>query len=1041
MKFLIEKILEWESKQRLLFYTVLFSIFALFLKITLSGEVQAFPDFTNVQVQVITQYPGKSAEEIERIVTRPLESNLSGLPGLVGVRSLSIFGLSTITLTFDDHTDSKNARVEARQRLRDVNLPDEAVPTLGPDSTPIGEIYRYTIAGDMPTADKRLVQDWVLERELKSIPGVADVVTFGGPIKTIDVRLNESKLRTLGLTYEDVADAIRRNHSNAGGGYLTLGEEDYLVRSVGLMNSTEDLADSVVSNDKGRPIRLKDLGQIEISSRPRLGQVGRDDDDDVVEGIVLLRTGYNTLETCNKIKEKLASIAEKYEPQHFSFNQAYDRTRLIAKATGTVTHNVLFGVFLVVAMLFFGLGRYYWSLIAAVALVIPFALLFALVGIRMLGLNPNLISVGAVDFGIIIESAIFGAEGLIHLHHLKGRRLERGEISKALADVLKTALLCGILLAIAFVPIVALERVEGKIFRPLGLTLLCAVAGGFIGALVFLPIATRWFPERIPHETMFDDLSLKIIEKLKSIHAWFTDGKKSYAVVAAFSVVGLIALFSLEREFLPNMNEGSLYVRVQAPKTIALQRSVDLASDIRDTIRTLPEVETVISQVGRPDDGTDTNGFDNMEILVALKDPDQWKSAHTIDGLAKILDEKLSAFPGVMFSFSQPIKDNVDEAISGVKGELVLKVFGNDITQMQAQANQIKSILEAMPITDQVLIDELTGQPELRYNFDRNFISRIGASVASAQKVIEAGVRGYDAAAIMDQEARLVPVVLKPEMDHEPTADDLLLLSVPNSQNSSTSLKSLGSYALKDGVGKIYREDGRRRIALRISPKGVSMVDYVGKADAEIRAKFGKTLPVEGTSGHDLTTLPDMKWAGAFENARRAALQFAQTVPLCLFFIVVLLFAWIQTWDLVCATLLQVPFCVVGALVGLRLFGLSLSISAACGIIVVIGVSLLTGMMIIKKVKEGLNGSEAVTDSLKGVLLSNLVAIIGLVPAAFSSAIGSETAKPFAVAILIGLISSLICSLTIYPFLIDRLRLFFNRNKKDIFKKRAEILN
>lgn len=404
-----------------------------------------------------------------------------------------------------------------------------------------------------------------------------------------------------------------------------------------------------------------------------------------------------------------------------------------------------------------------------------------------------------------------------------------------------------------------------------------------------------------------------------------------------------------------------------------------------------------------------------------------------------------------MFSFSQPIKDNVDEAISGVKGELVLKIFGSDIAQMQAQANQIKDILEAMPITEQVLIDELTGQPELRYSFDRNFISRIGASVASAQKVIEAGVRGYDAAAIMDQEARLVPVVLKPEMDHQPTADDLLLLSVPNSQNSSTSLKSLGSYVLKDGVGKIYREDGRRRIALRISPKGVSMVDYVGRADAEIHAKFGKssapaevvsgTSPQPAASSHDLTTLPDMKWAGAFENARRAALQFAQTVPLCLFFIVVLLFAWIQTWDLVFATLLQVPFCVLGAVVGLRMFGLSLSISAACGIIVVIGVSLLTGMMIIKKVKEGLSGSDAVTDSLKGVLLSNLVAIIGLIPAAFSSAIGSETAKPFAVAILIGLISSLICSLTIYPFLIDRLRGFFNRNKTDVFKKRAEILS
>lgn len=1014
MKFLIEKIIYWEAHQRLLFYTILISLFALMLKISLAGEVQAFPDFTNVQVQVITQYPGKSAEEVERIVTRPLESTLSGLPGLVGVRSLSIFGLSTITLTFDDRTESKAARVEARQRLRDLSLPDGVSPTLGPDSTPIGEIYRYTISGDMATADKRLIQDWVLERELKAIPGVADVVTFGGPIKTIDVRLNESKLRTLGLTYEDVGDAIKRNHSNAGGGYLTLGEEDYLVRSVGLLNSTEDLAQSVVSNDKGRPIRLEDVGQIEISSRPRLGQVGRDDDDDVVEGIVLLRTGSNTLETCTKIKEKLASIAEKYKAENFSFNQAYDRTNLIAKATGTVTHNVIFGIILVIATLFFGLGRYYFSLIIAVALVIPFALLFALVGIRTLGFNPNLISVGAVDFGIIIESAIFGAEGLIHLHHKKGRRLEHGEIGKTLADVLKTALLCGILLAIAFVPIVALERVEGKIFRPLGLTLLSAVAGGFIGALLFLPIATRWFPEKIPHATTFDVLSDKLAEKLTKIHQWFKDAKKSYITLAVMVVVGVLAMFSLEKEFLPNMNEGSLYVRAQAPKTISLQRSTDLASDIRDTIRTLPEVQTVISQVGRPDDGTDTNGFDNIELLVALKDPDHWKSAKTIEGLAKILDQKLSSINGVMFSFSQPIKDNVDEAISGVKGELVLKVFGTDIPQLQDQAMQIKTMLEALPITNQVFIDELTGQPELRYSFDRNFLSRIGSSVASAQKIIEAGVRGYDAAEIMDSNARLIPVVLKPEMDHEATADDLLLLSVPNSHDSSTSLKSLGSYELKDGVSRIFREDGKRRIALRVSPKGVSMVDYVGKADKVIRDKMGQDAPT-------------MKWAGAFENAKRAAMQFAQTVPLCLFFIVVLLFAWIKRWELVIATLYQVPFCVLGALVGLRLFGLSLSISAACGIIVVIGVTLLTGMMIIKKVNEGLNGSQAVFESLKGVLLSNLVAIIGLIPAAFSTAIGSETAKPFAVAILIGLISSLICSLTIYPFLIDKVCEFFKK--------------
>ncbi len=1014
--------ISFQKNQSLLFAFGLVAFLAFGLWMVTKSEIEAFPEFTNTQVQIITQFPGKASEEVERQVTIPLEIATNGLPGLINQRSTSIFGLSVITLTFDDNVIGRQARLDVSQRLNDADLPDGVKPTLSPDSTPVGEIFRYTLSGSTSVDELRLTQDWTLERAFKSIPGVADVVSFGGPIRTLEIKLDVPRMKSLNLSATNVAQALGQNHANAGGAFLSHGEEGYIVRSLGMYEKPENLEAAVVMTQKGVPIHVRDIGHVGFGHRPRLGIVGRNEADDVVEGIILLRQGADSLQTCQQIRALIEKLNNEVLPATVRIEPYYDRTDLISRSSHTVFHNVVVGVLLVSLFLLFGLGLPYWPIVLSVATIIPFSLLMVFIVLRLFGLPPNLISLGAVDFGIIIETAIFAAEAVILALAQKELRDPENE-GRTFSDVMGPALLCALILLIAFIPILSLQRVEGRIFRPLGVTLLAALLGGQIGTFIFIPLGARWCPPGRLELSRMDRIFDRILEMCRRLVAKISlIPQLGIKVGLSLIILIFISTWGLGREFLPQLNEGSLYIRATAPSTISIEAATDLASKIRRRLMEIPDVVDVVSQTGRPDDGTDVNGFDNSEILVTMKPPDEWKTASTIEGLTAVAQSKLSDIDGVDFNFSQPIKDNVDEAISGVKGELVVKVFGPKIETLQSLGDQIGKILRTVPGVDDVGVESLLGQPEMRFQMNREVLAHYGLRVADTEDVIETSVMGKLAGKMIDELGRAIPIIVKPNLPEEPSADLLSTLPVFSAEGLKIPLSEVSSHELSEGVGHIYRETGERRIAVKCSVRNRSVVEFV--RDANLRLKENLKLPEHYR----------LAWSGSFENAQRAGNQLLIVVPLCLLAIIVLLMSWFKDWKMVGTLLWEIPFAALGGLIALRLFGLNFSISAAAGGIVLIGVTALTGMMYLSEWRIHRQTGKAILEKGRSIIISNAVAIIGLIPASFSHGIGSETAKPFAVMILGGLITSLVLSLTLLPALAEQLK--FNVLESDPSSKR-----
>lgn len=1013
----MEKILALSSyliNQRFpLYLALLLGAFGYGSYIALNSEVEAFPDVTNVQVQVITQYPGKASEEVERQVTIPIETVTNGLPGLINQRSISMFGLSVITLTFDDNVQSKQARLDVNMRLSDLNLPESAEVGLSPDSTPVGEIYRYVIEGDKAIDEMRLIQDWTVVRELKSIQGVADVVVFGGKRRSIDVQVDLEKLKEYNLDFQDIVDELGKNNLNAGGGIIRRGDQGFLVRSLGLFEEPYTLENAVVATRDQIPIRVNDIGKVQFGSKPRLGKVGLNNNDDVVEGIVLLRKGSDTLGTCERIKEKVAYMNSSVLPKGVRIKQISDRTELIEKSSHTVYHNIFFGIALVCVLLILGFGWHFWKLVLAVVMIIPFALLAAFVGVKFAGYSPNLISLGAVDFGIIVETAIFCAEaviaGLSTLDKFADERQKNKTIIESLKDVIGPALLCAFMLMIAFVPILSLQRVEGRIFRPLGITLISALIGGQIGALLFVPLAAKFSPIHSHSGSWQERYSHALFAKIKDAFSFLAKipKLKVVTILSFFAVIGLLYTY-LGKEFLPNLNEGSIYIRVVAPATVSGKVSTAVAQEIRGIIKELPEVRDVISQTGRPDDGTDVNGFDTIEFFVPLFPPDQWKTASSLEGLTQILQKKLEKLEGLEISFSQPIKDNVDEAISGVKGELVIKIFGPKTEELQALGEKIQDIVKKEEGAQDVAVERLFGQPEFRFIMDHDRLGAYGLTVSDAAASLENSLVGRYSTKMMDSSNRFIDVMIKPLLPEEVTTSSLENLNVRTGAGAKVYLRDVTQNKLTTGVTRVYREQGERRIAVKISVRGKAIVDFVKTVNKKIRkaVKFPKYYR--------------MVWAGSFENANRAGMQLMIVVPICLFVIIILLHTWFNSWQMVQLLLLEIPFGVFGCLAGLALWRLNLSISAAAGVIVLIGISLLTGMMFISDWIKTKDVWLSLNNKGLSILISSGVAIIGLIPAAFSTGIGSETAKPFAVAILCGLITSLFFTLVLLPRILER---------------------
>ena len=980
------------------------------IKVVLESEIQAFPNFTNTQVQVITQLPGKAPEEIERLVTQQVEVGISGIRGLKNVRSVSVFGLSVVTLTFDDDVIVQDARIAVSQRLSDLNLPANADTSLSPESTPIGEVFRYVLTGSATTHEERLVQDWTIERKLKKIPGVADVVTFGGIRKVAEVRVEPQRLKSFGLDLGKVAEILKESQGNAGGSPITQGQEAALVRVLGMYETYSDLSASMLTAVNNVPVRVQDLGEARTGSDLRYGQVGYKNHEDLVEGIVLLRNGYDTMKTCEQIRETIADLNKDLQKKGIQIEPIYDRTELIHASEHTVLHNMVTGIVLVIVLLILGLGISVWRLTLAVALLVPLSLIFALVGVRLAGLTPNLISLGAIDFGILVETAIFASEALLgqKIFQLVGRERSQKAVD-VLALILGPAFLSALLLAIAFIPILTLTGVEGRIFKPLGVTLICAVIAAQVLTLLLIPLALKFVPKiKEGGHPPLERLSHYLIERLANYLEPFIPQKKLFWGIGGGLVASVFLLFMvMGKEFMPAMNEGALYIRVIAPASVSLDTSVDLARQIRTELESVKEARAVVTQVGRPDDGTDINGPEVVEALVRLHPPETWGKL-TINDLIGKMDEKLSKIIGIQYTISQPIKDNVDEAISGVKGDLVLKLSGQSLEELISTADKAAALIRKIEGVDSAIVDPIKGQPELRFQVNKEIISRFGLRVFDISSALETALLGKNAGYFLDEEGRLIPILVKPHAPGGMSVDYLRSLPVLNNSGTSFALGDLVEASKVEGISRIYRDQGMRNLAIKVNVTKRAVVGFV----AEARAKLAKEL-----------VLPDgikTAWAGSFENAQRASMHLMIMVPLCFFFIGLLVHAWYKSLRLTLVLFWEIPFAMIGSLALLVLFGLNLSISAACGLVVVLGLALLNGMMFLEKYKTHFDGLRALKESGAGIILSASVAIAGLVPAALSQSIGSETAKPFAVAILGGLITSLVLTLVLLPIFAEQ---------------------
>ncbi|EEF62625.1 efflux RND transporter permease subunit [Pedosphaera parvula] len=1003
-------------------------VFALLVIFTLAGisafrrlPVEAYPDVTNVQVQIITLFPGHAAEEVERLVTIPVENEMNGIPKRASMRSISLFGLSVVTIVFQDDASGDYVRNQAFQHLSAVTLPSGALASLSPDATPVGEIYRYTLHckdGSMPPVELKALEDWVVERKLRTVAGVVDVVGFGGPTKQYQVLIDPTKLKSYNISLKQVFDALSNGNKNAGGSYIEHGPEMYVVRGLGFVRDTQDIAAIAVDTRNGVPIRIKDVGSVTIGEQLRLGRVGKgmpkEDQDDVVQGIVLLRKGENALEVLQRIRAKADEINEHDLPAGVQLIPHYDRTDLINRTLHTVRKNMMEGIGLVllVLILFLGLGNFRSALV--VALVVPLSLLGAFLLLDLRGIPANLISMGAIDFGIIVDSAVVVIENLLRLlEEKKGKvRSLPDTIVEAVSQMGRPILFSKAILLTAFIPLYTLQRVEGKIFKPMALTLTFALIAGTILALTVVPmLASLAVKNKIAeHESWVVRGLLRIYRPILDwalgARYWVIGG-----AVACLVLAGLTLPF-IGSEFLPKLDEGSLWVRGFMPETIAPTDASKLVQKVRTILASFPEVKTVVSQLGRPDDGTDVNGFDIVECAVDLKPRSEWTTAKTREDLAEAMNRKLSEIPGMQFQFSQMIEDNVNEAISGIKSELSVKIFGENPDQLQALANKIADVIRKVPGATDVGTDELLGQPQVQISIDRGAIARAGLSISDVQSVVETSLGGTVATQILEGE-RAFDLVVKLAPKAVSDLNAIRHIPVFGSNGERLTLGALTSVDVRPGFARIFREENARRIAVKLSVRGRDLGSLV--AEAQKKVSEAVLMP----KGYR------MEWTGSFENQQRAVKRLEIIVPITLVAIFFLLFTAFDSSKLAILILLNVPFAAVGGILALPLAGLSLSVSALVGFIALFGVSVQNGVLLVERIRElrweGRPMMDAVREGaisrVRPVVMTAAMAALGLLPAALSHAVGAETSRPFAVVIIGGLITATLLTLLLLPIL------------------------
>ncbi len=1018
---MLKSLITFSLQQRvfLLIGAVVLTIFGWFAVQNL--PIEAFPDVEDVHVIIVTQSPGMAPEEVERVVSLPIEHGMSGVPGLAQIRSVSITGLSVVTLTFAERTEDYFARQQVLERLQGVSLPTGLQPTLAPLTTAVGEVYRYLVEApkDMPQREIRAIQDWKIIPQLRMVPGVADITSFGGTVKEYQIKLDPYRLKKFEVSIDQVNQAVANNSSNVGGGLMHRGDESLVVRGIGLFHRLDEIAQSVVATRDGKPILVSDLGQVVIGDRPRSGIVSFNQQDDIIEGIVLMTKGQNAAKVIDALRAKV-EVVNASLPSGVRVVPFYDRTGLVHHTVQTVSENLIVGALLVVTILVVFLRN--WRAALIVASVIPLSLLFAFIVMDLRGVSANLISLGAVDFGIIIDSAVVLVEAL--MVRLAVADLDKSPSHTGLAWRMQTLkstaidmghpiLFSKAIIITAFLPIFTFQRVEGKIFSPMAFTLSFALLGAIFLTLTLVPALLSYTMSR---EDMAEKHSGWMQRLQHAYRALLVKSSRSRALVVIVSlailVVSVVSAPMLGSEFLPKLDEGNIWLTVDLPPSASLEKTKDVEREIRKILTSYQEVRLVVAHVGRPDDGTDPKGPYHMEILADLKPHSAWKFANK-EALIKDMSRRIHDIPGVPTNFSQVIQDSVEEALSGVKGEIAVKIFGPDLAILEQKAAEVVDAINHVPGATDVAAVRISGNSELDITLNRNQLSRYGLMVGDVNNTVQTALAGSAANTFYDGD-RQFDVTLRLDRPFRDSVDDIdeLPIALPNG-GGSIPLSEVAEVTIKQGASRVSREAGARIVSIKANIMDRDQGSFVKEAMQTVKARV--KLP----PGYLMT------WGGQFENQQRAMKRLMVIVPLSVLLIFVLLFWAFKSVKNALLVLLMIPFTLVGGLAGLAVAGLHLSVSAAVGFIALAGISVQNGVIMVEQIKhlmrEGHSVTHAVIDGavarLRPILMTALMAGLGLMPAALSHGIGSETQRPFAVVIVGGLITATLFTLLLLPLL------------------------
>ena len=978
--------------------------------------IEAYPDVTNTRVKIIAQWPGRSAEEVEKFVTLPIMQQLNTIPRKTDVRSTSLFGLSVVNVLFEDGVDDFYAQQYASNRMQDIDLPEGAELAIEPPSGATGEIFRYVLKSDLPIREVAAINEWVVQRELLSVPGVATIASFGGEEKMFEIKVNPAELQNYDLSPLQVYEAVSRSNINVGGDMIRKGSQAYVVRGIGLLESVEDIENILIEVKGNAPIRVKQVADVSISSKPRLGQVGLNDEDDIVQGIVIMLRGQNPSEVISNLKVKINELNERILPPEVKIEPFMDREKLVNNTLSTVMKNMIEGILLVSIIVFIFLFN--WRTTLIVATVIPLSFLFAVIMLRIQGLPANLISMGALDFGLLLEGTLVIVEAVyvamekrsIQIGDRFTNSLKGGLIKKSAGSVATHIFFAQIILVVALIPIFSFQKVEGKMFQPLAFTLTYALLGSLILSLTYVPALCKLLlnkPVR-PKKNIIADF---FINQVYRLYEFTSRHRKTVIICFAGLLVACFVRFSFwGTEFIPSMNEGAIYIRATLPNSVNLDESVRLTKEMKHKLQKFDEIDFILTQTGRPNDGTDATGFFNIEFHVELKPQSEWKRDISKDDIISEMQDVFAGYPGIVSAFSQPIQDNVEEYVAGVKSSLVIKIFGNDLQELESMAEQTADAINDVRGVEDVNIFRSIGLPELQIKLEESKMARYAVSMEDAQAVVEMAIGGKSATNFYENE-RMFHVVIRFQEEFRDDEEKIGNILIPTMDGKQVPLKEIADINFITGPAFIYREGSNRYVSIGFSIRDRDLGSTIAEAQKRVNEK------VQLGSGHKIV------WAGEFESQQRASNQLMIVIPAVLVLILFLLYLNFGTVKDTIIASSSILFAFIGGFVSLWITGTVFGISAGVGFIVLLGIAVINSILLISLMKKrmqqtrnlriGIN--QATKERIRPILMIALMGSFGLLPAALSTGMGSEVQKSFAIMIVGGVIICMLLSFTVLP--------------------------